>query len=64
MVVIELIVRLPINLCYESEDTDFDLFLKEKLEQKNLSSLIINLLHVYQENAEIRKIVDRYIDNK
>lgn len=64
MVVIKLIKRLPINLCYDSEDIEFDKFIKNRLEQRDLNSLIHDLLRVYESNLEVRRIVQEYVVNK
>lgn len=54
--------RLPISLKFDDEDSDFyNGFIEQKKNDRELSTLILNLLHVYYENESVRQAVDDYI---
>ena len=55
-----MIIKIPINLKYDSDDESFDDFVHSKVEDRSINDLIINLLHVYYEKEEIRKLVKEY----
>ena len=57
--------RLPISLRFDDEDSDFYFgFIEQKKNDRELSSLILDLLHVYYENEEVRNIVNDYVIQK
>lgn len=57
--------RLPISLRFDDDDSDFYYgFIEQKKNDRELSSLILDLLHVYYENEEVRNIVDDYVISK
>ena len=54
--------RLPISLRFDDEDSDFYYgFIEQKKNDRELSSLILDLLHVYYENDDVKAIVDEYV---
>lgn len=54
--------RLPISLKFDDEDSDFYCgFIEPKKNDRELTTLILNLLHAYYEKEEIRNSVDEYI---
>lgn len=54
--------RLPISLRFDDEDSEFYYgFIEIKKENRELSTLILNLLHVYYENELVRNAVDDYM---
>ena len=54
--------RLPISLRFDDEDSDFYYgFIEQKKNDRELSSLILDLLHVYYENDTVKGIVDDYV---
>ena len=54
--------RLPISLRFDDDDSDFYYgFIEQKKNDRELSTLILNLLHVYYENEEVRNIVNDYV---
>lgn len=60
-----MIRRLPVSLRIDDEDSDFYYgFIEEKKNARELSALIMNLLHVYYENEIVRGIVEEYIVNQ
>lgn len=53
--------RLPISLRFDDDDSDFYYgFIEQKKNDRELSSLILNLLRVYYENEDVRNIVNDY----
>ena len=57
--------RLPISLRFDDDDSDFYYgFIEQKKNDRELSSLILDLLRVYDENEEVRNIVDDYVIQK
>ena len=57
--------RLPISLRFDDDDSDFYYgFIEQKKNDRELSSLILDLLHVYYENEEVRNIVNEYVIQK
>lgn len=57
--------RLPISLRFDDDDSDFYYgFIEQKKNDRELSSLILDLLRVYYENEEVRNIVDDYVIQK
>lgn len=53
--------RLPISLRFDDDDSDFYYgFIEQKKNDRELSSLILNLLRVYYENENVRNIVNDY----
>ena len=59
---IRMLRRLPISLRFDDEDSDFYYgFIEIKKENRELSTLILNLLHVYYENELVRNAVDDYM---
>lgn len=57
--------RLPISLRFDDEDSDFYFgFIEVKKNNRELSSLILNLLHLYYENEEVRNLMDEYLLSK
>ena len=57
--------RLPISLRFDDEDADFYYgFIEQKKNDRELSSLILDLLHVYYEDDEVKQRVDDYVLNK
>ena len=57
--------RLPVSLRFDDDDTDFYYgFIEPKKNDRELSSLILDLLHVYHENEIVRDIVDEYVTSK
>lgn len=54
--------RLPISLRFDDDDSDFYYgFIEQKKNDRELSTLILNLLRVYYENEEVRNIVNDYV---
>lgn len=54
--------RLPISLKIDDEDGDFYYgFIEEKRKNRELTTLILNLLKLYHSNEEVRKIADDFI---
>ena len=57
--------RLPISLRFDDDDSDFYYgFIEQKKNDRELSSLILDLLHVYYENEEVQNIVNDYVIQK
>lgn len=57
--------RLPISLRFDDDDSDFYYgFIEQKKNDRELSSLILDLLHVYYEDDEVKQKVDDYVINK
>ena len=57
--------RLPISLRFDDEDADFYYgFIVQKKNDRELSTLILDLLYAYYEEEAIRNLVDTYIFNK
>lgn len=54
--------RLPISLKFDDEDSDFYCgFIEPKKNDRELTTLILDLLHAYYERDDIRNAVDDYI---
>lgn len=57
--------RLPISLRFDDDDADFYYgFIEQKKNDRELSTLILDLLYAYYEDKEIQSMVDTYILNK
>lgn len=57
--------RLPISLRFDDEESDFYYgFIEQKKNDRELSTLILDLLHVYFEDEGVRNRVDEYVLNK
>lgn len=57
--------RLPISLRFDDEDSDFYYgFIEQKKNDRELSTLILDLLRVYYENEIVRNLVDEAIIRK
>lgn len=57
--------RLPISLRFDDEDADFYYgFIEQKKNDRELSTLILDLLYAYYDDKEIQSLVDTYIFNK
>ena len=57
--------RLPISLRFDDEDSDFYYgFIEQKKNDRELSTLILDLLHVYYENPMVQNILDEYVTRK
>ncbi len=53
--------RLPISLRFDDDDSEFyEGFIEEKKNNRELSTLILDLLRVYYENEVVRDIVENY----
>lgn len=53
--------RLPISLRFDDDDSEFyEGFIEEKKNNRELSTLILDLLRVYYENEVVREIVENY----
>ena len=58
--------RIPVSLRFDDEEnSDFYFgFIEQKKNDRELSQLILDLLHVYYENEMVRGAVDDYVVNK
>lgn len=57
--------RIPVSLRFDDEDSEFYYgFIEQKKNDRELSTLILNLLHVYHENEAVRDAVEDYILEK
>lgn len=57
--------RLPISLRFDDEDADFYYgFIEQKKNDRELSTLILDLLYAYYDDKEIQSLVDTYIFNR
>lgn len=57
--------RLPISLRFDDDDADFYYgFIEQKKNDRELSTLILDLLYAYYDDKEIQSLVDTYIFNK
>lgn len=60
-----MIRRLPVSLRFDDSDTEFYCeFIEKKKNNRELSTLILDLLHVYHEDEEVQKKVDNYSVNQ
>lgn len=57
--------RIPVSLRFDDDESEFYYgFIEQKKNDRELSSLILDLLHVYFDNEEVKQIVDDYVISK